>query len=72
MQIWKLAAAVALGGFVVASASAAPMTGLGQLENATSIEDAKGKGKGAARPRPGKCGVMKYYDRKTKQCASKG
>jgi hypothetical protein len=31
-----------------------------------------GSGSAEAKDKPGKCGTMKYYDKKTKKCVSKG
>lgn len=71
MKAWQIAAGIALSGFLVASATAAPMSGIGQTDSVGAIEEAKGKAK-AARKGPGRCGVMMYWDRKKKGCASKG
>lgn len=71
MKAWKIVAAAALGGFLVVSATAAPLTGIGQSEQMSVADQAKAKAK-AKRAAPGKCGVMMYYNRKTRTCASKG
>ncbi len=73
MKTWQIAVGVALSGFLVASATAAPMSNLGPSNSVSAVEDAKAKGKTkAARKGPGRCGVMMYWDRKKRGCASKG
>ena len=72
MKAWQIAAGIAMSGFLVATATAAPMSGIGQTDSVSTIEEAKAKGKAkTARKGPGRCGVMMYWDRKKKGCASK-
>ena len=56
MRVLKVALAVAF-----LAASMVTMTGV------ISSADAAGP-----KAKPGKCGMMMYYDKKTKKCASKG
>lgn len=67
-KILASAAALAFaGGLSISAAQAVPP--VGKVAATSQLDLVKGKKSVAKKSGPGHCGVMKYWDRKTKSCA---
>jgi hypothetical protein len=64
------AAFALIGGLAIGSAQAAPAVGKVAVSSQLDLIAAKKKKKSAKKGGPGTCGVMNYWDKKTKKCTS--